>query len=119
MPATKQEPRYEVFISYQRLQKILGAALFCLVAAGQTAGWAWFRFHRPSEGNTNLQQNPLNSGSPAPTPTHAGTVQNNLKDGLNCVWIPPDNFQMGCSDGDKECDTDEQPAHQVRISKGF
>jgi len=101
------------------LQKILGAALFCLVVAGQTAGWAWFRFHRPSEGNTNLQQKPLNSGSPAPTPTHAGTVQNNLKDGLNYVWIPPDNFQMGCSDGDKECDTDEQPAHQVRISKGF
>jgi formylglycine-generating enzyme required for sulfatase activity len=46
-------------------------------------------------------------------------VQNNLKDGLNYVWIPPDDFQMGCSDGDKECDTDEHPAHRVRISNGF
>lgn len=28
-------------------------------------------------------------------------------------------FQMGCSIGDTECDTDEKPAHEVTIPKGF
>ena len=26
---------------------------------------------------------------------------------------------MGCSTGDRECDADEKPLHQVTISKGF
>ena len=26
---------------------------------------------------------------------------------------------MGCSPGDNECATDEKPAHQVTITKGF
>lgn len=48
-----------------------------------------------------------------------GTVKINSKDGLKYVWIPPGNFQMGCSAGDTECYDDEKPAHSVTITKGF
>ena len=44
----------------------------------------------------------------------------NPKDGLTYRYIPPGKFMMGCSPGDKECDdSDERPAHEVEISKGF
>jgi len=57
---------------------------------------------------------PAKTGQPQP-----GTVRVNSKDGLKYVWIPPGSFEMGCSPGDRECDNDEAPAHQVTISKGF
>jgi formylglycine-generating enzyme required for sulfatase activity len=47
------------------------------------------------------------------------TPKTNPKDGLTFVWIPPGNFTMGCSPGDKECFSEEMPAHHVTISKGF
>ncbi|MGO9273272.1 MAG: formylglycine-generating enzyme family protein [Terriglobia bacterium] len=43
----------------------------------------------------------------------------NPKDGLKYVWIPPGTFTMGCSAGDTECDDDENPAHEVTLTKGF
>ncbi len=54
----------------------------------------------------------------------AGTTKRNPKDGLTYVWIPPGDFMMGCSKDaagkdDSECDTDEKPAHNVKISRGF
>jgi formylglycine-generating enzyme required for sulfatase activity len=49
----------------------------------------------------------------------AGTLKKNRKDGLKYAWIPPGAFQMGCSTGDKQCDADEKPLHQVTITKGF
>jgi len=49
----------------------------------------------------------------------AGTAIENPRDGLKYVWIPPGTFQMGCSPGDSECYYDEEPSHQVTISKGF
>src|SRR5208282_3433062 len=52
-------------------------------------------------------------------PAGARPVRKNPKDGLKYVWIPPGNFQMGCSPGDHECDADEKPSHQVTISKAF
>ena len=48
-----------------------------------------------------------------------GQTRNNPKDGLTYVWIPPGRFTMGCSQGDGDCDDDENPAHEVTISKGF
>ena len=49
-----------------------------------------------------------------------GDVQRNPVDGLRYVWIPPGTFQMGCSEGDKECRDDEpSPPKQVTITKGF
>jgi formylglycine-generating enzyme required for sulfatase activity len=43
----------------------------------------------------------------------------NPKDGLTYVSIPAGSFQMGCSEGDKECYEDERPTHPVQISTGF
>ena len=51
-----------------------------------------------------------------PTP---GMVRQNPTDLLNYAWVPPGTFQMGCSPGEGKCDPEEQPAHTVRISKGF
>ena len=51
-------------------------------------------------------------------PACAGAVKNG-RDGLRYAWIPPGTFQMGCSPGDRICDADEKPLHQVTISKGF
>ena len=39
--------------------------------------------------------------------------------GLEYVYIPPGNFQMGCVPGDGECDDDESPHHLVTITRGF
>jgi formylglycine-generating enzyme required for sulfatase activity len=43
----------------------------------------------------------------------------NPKDGQDYVWIPPGRFTMGCSAGDRQCDDDEKPAHEVTITRGF
>jgi formylglycine-generating enzyme required for sulfatase activity len=49
----------------------------------------------------------------------AGEVRINPADGQPYVWIPPGEFQMGCSPGDDECFDDEKPSHAVRITRGF
>jgi len=66
-------------------------------------------------------QSPALSPAPGDTRTgvRAGSVRVNPKDGLKYVWIPPGGFKMGCSPGDTECRPDEQPAHEVAITKGF
>lgn len=53
------------------------------------------------------------------TGQRAGETRVNFKDGLTYVWIPPGKFMMGCSPGDKECEGDEKPQHEVMITKGF
>ena len=35
------------------------------------------------------------------------------------MWIPPGEFEMGCSPGDGDCAVNEKPRHRVRITKGF
>jgi formylglycine-generating enzyme required for sulfatase activity len=55
-------------------------------------------------------------GNLDPTPVQ---TRENLKDGLNYVWIPSGTFMMGCSPEDNECGDDEKPAHRVTISRGF
>ncbi|MCC6586287.1 MAG: SUMF1/EgtB/PvdO family nonheme iron enzyme [Bryobacterales bacterium] len=52
-----------------------------------------------------------------PAPSEVRTKLN-PKDGLEYVWIPPGQFQMGCSPGDNEC-YGETPAHPVTITRGF
>jgi formylglycine-generating enzyme required for sulfatase activity len=59
---------------------------------------------------------------PANSPTkirHSGDIRTNSKDGLSYVWIPPGEFWMGATPGDKDAGTSEEPRHRVRISKGF
>lgn len=48
-----------------------------------------------------------------------GRVSENPIDGLRYVGIAPGTFMMGCSPGDHECAPDEQPIHQVTITRGF
>ncbi|MCC6862681.1 MAG: formylglycine-generating enzyme family protein, partial [Bryobacterales bacterium] len=43
----------------------------------------------------------------------------NPDDGQPYVWIPPGEFRMGCSPGGSEGYADEEPAHTVRITRGF
>jgi formylglycine-generating enzyme required for sulfatase activity len=38
---------------------------------------------------------------------------------LEFVPIRPGTFMMGCSPGDLECYTEEKPAHEVHITRGF
>jgi formylglycine-generating enzyme required for sulfatase activity len=49
----------------------------------------------------------------------AGESRQNPKDQSSYVWIPPGDYQRGCSPDDSECETDEQPAHKVTFTKGF
>ena len=58
----------------------------------------------------------LDSLEPSPEP---GTVRVNPKDGQKYVWIPPGTYVMGCSPGDGEGYIQENPPHQVTITKGF
>jgi formylglycine-generating enzyme required for sulfatase activity len=46
-------------------------------------------------------------------------ARTNRKDGLSYVWIPPGEFHMGATPGDTEILDQEEPRHQVRITKGF
>lgn len=48
-----------------------------------------------------------------------GDIRVNSKDGLSYAYIQPGKFRMGCSTGDGDCRPWENPAHDVRISKGF
>jgi formylglycine-generating enzyme required for sulfatase activity len=50
---------------------------------------------------------------------HPADTKVNPKDGQLYAWIPPGEFQMGCSDGDTECNNDEKPPVGVRITRGF
>jgi formylglycine-generating enzyme required for sulfatase activity len=52
-------------------------------------------------------------------PVQPGDVRENTTDGLNYVWVPAGAFQMGCVPADKDCQPDEKPRHDVKISKGF
>jgi formylglycine-generating enzyme required for sulfatase activity len=58
-------------------------------------------------------------GGPPERVPRPGAVKVNAKDGLKYVWIPPGTFTMGCSAGDMQCRSDEKPAHEVTITKGF
>jgi len=48
-----------------------------------------------------------------------GDFKVNPRDGLKYMWIPPGTFMMGCSPGDNQCYADEEPAHEVTISRAF
>lgn len=41
----------------------------------------------------------------------------NSADGLTYIWINPGTFQMGCSGGDSDCES--EPVRQVSIERGF
>ena len=56
------------------------------------------------------------------------TIPNSLRPGelrvdrrgwQNYVWVPNGTFTMGCSEGDRTCETWETPRHPVKLEKGF
>lgn len=66
------------------------------------------------------ERDALKKSPPVPDTTlKAGAVRRNPLDGLDYVWIPPGEFQMGCSAGDELCSDSEKPLHPVKISSGF
>jgi formylglycine-generating enzyme required for sulfatase activity len=56
---------------------------------------------------------------PRMQPPRPSSARTNPKDGLPYVWIEPGEFQMGAPPEESEADTDENPRHRVRITKGF
>ncbi len=54
-----------------------------------------------------------------PPVEHIPQPKVNPADGLKYVWVGPGKFVMGCSPEDTNCNADEKPAHEVRITKGF
>ena len=54
-----------------------------------------------------------------PVPLEPGKSEDNPKNKASYVWIPPGEFQMGCSADDSECRQDEQPTRTVTFTKGF
>jgi formylglycine-generating enzyme required for sulfatase activity len=49
----------------------------------------------------------------------AGQTKVNAKDQQIYAWIGPGTFTMGCSPSDRWCTSDESPAHEVEITRGF
>ncbi len=46
-------------------------------------------------------------------------IWTNPKDGLDYALIPAGRFQMGCVPNDAECEGDEKPRHEVRLTESF
>jgi len=86
----------------------------CETVQGQRKSWTTV----PLVGLTETFAAPLDTSTVAAAPV-TRAVKKNPRDGLKYVWIAPGTFRMGCSPGDDECTADEQPPHQVVISKGF
>ncbi len=54
------------------------------------------------------------------SPTPSGPqVKTNPRDGQEYVWIPPGQFNMGCSESDPQCEDDEKPVRVVNFMTGF
>ncbi len=78
-----------------------------------TAGLVYFAFRwRQQEQNVAKLLAQLNR-------TDSKAARVNPKDVQFYVYIPPGEFTRGCSPGDLDCDSDENPPHPVRITQGF
>ncbi len=96
---------------------VICAALLpaCAIAQRQPRFWTKNPFPKQTLFGAPL---PFQDSKPAVAPER-GAVKENPKDRLKYAWIAPGTFRMGCSLGDKECTADEQPPHQVTVTKGF
>jgi len=95
---------------------VLCAAVLLISEPTQRQQWSWTKDRFVEQ--TMVFADPLAKLKTAPAPT-MGAMKKSSKDGLKYVWIGPGTFRMGCSPGDQECTADEQPPHEVTISKGF
>ena len=55
------------------------------------------------------------TGQSAPNKRKSSIITN----GIEFVTIPAGRFMMGCSPGDSRCDKDEEPRHEVTITRSF
>ena len=96
---------------------MIGVALLLVCRTAQRQPRFWTKNPFPKQ---TLFAAPLSfqDSKQAVTPAR-GTVRENPKDRLKYVWIPPGTFRMGCSEEDRECTSDEQPPHQLTMTKGF
>ena len=80
-----------------------------------------FYFHDPEKApppKTVVIERPPEPAVIKPGPSIRVPSQNR-KDRQQYVWIPPGTFQMGCATSDKRCKPNENPRHQVTITRGY
>ena len=82
------------------------------------AGGDWWAM---SNGSSNVApaERPKQEEKPKVVEPKAGQTGQNPTDKLTYVWIPAGKFDMGCSEGDKECSNDEPVRRDVVIQQGF
>ncbi|MBZ5649010.1 MAG: SUMF1/EgtB/PvdO family nonheme iron enzyme [Acidobacteriia bacterium] len=108
----------------QKARWLTVAIAVLVVIAGAFVAWRWHRASvgkaTSSAGVTATSSTPGNGVVPE-TP-QAGAKPKpwvNPADSQTYVWIPPGEFNMGCSESDSECTDDEKPTHPVSIDRGF
>lgn len=83
---------------------------------GRRAARTWSSLLAASVASVALAAPPAPQARPAPIP---GEVRTHALDGLSYAWIPPGSYLMGCSKGDRDCEANETPAHEVTFTRGF
>jgi formylglycine-generating enzyme required for sulfatase activity len=107
-------------------KRILMAGAMVLMAVAAVAVWRWpsaksgFNDGHSTDGKlrppVDAKKGSDEKGNP---PDSKPQPWVNPKDGLTYVWIPPGQFNMGCSAGDTECKPEEAPNHLVELPAGF
>ena len=91
----------------------LSSGPHALVATAESGSIVNERFDIPSGGQQALVL------QFAQVPGPQTSFYRGSKDGLEYALIPAGDFSMGCTPGDVDCDTDENPTHRVAITKEF
>jgi len=114
LAAAATPPQFQTASKPQSKMKfvVVAAVVLILIVAG-----VWY-FRPPANPQSGRPQGGLGAPVTGAAPA-ADTVRENPKDGLKYVWIPPGAFTMGCSPGDSDCNPNENPAHQVTITRGY
>ena len=104
-------------------QEAVGAAPASQPAAGSDRAVAASAGRKKSTDNTAKTVRTglpvVNTAAVTPSAGVAPKVKVNSQDGLSYTWVPPGKFVMGCSLEDNECESNEKPAHEVTLTKGF
>lgn len=101
-------------------QLLVGTAV--VTEASPAAKTTWDRFPRGMLCVAGLAVVAIAGGSwtRAHAPIEPGTLRvNSVEGSAMYAWVPPGQFEMGCSRDDDECAEDEAPIHTVRLSQGF
>jgi formylglycine-generating enzyme required for sulfatase activity len=113
-------PQLSAILKGKRAQ-VLAAGLVAAVVVIIVVALAWvYRRKPPSPQPKPGESVPVKVEGENQNPATNGVqVQENPKDRLRYVFVPPGTFRMGCSWGDTDCGHAEEPSHSVTLSKGF